>query len=70
MVVLKHFDGSEQKVDALLEAAFGYCDLKKLESEASSFHDDTRQPCGLALKKMQALFESVDCSQHYGFHFN
>lgn len=55
--MLKHFDWPEQKADALREAAFGYCDLKKLESEASSFRDDPRQPCGPALKKMQALLE-------------
>ncbi|CAN6444266.1 unnamed protein product [Victoria cruziana] len=55
--VLKHFDWPEHKADAMREAAFGYCDMKKLESEASSFRDDLRQPCGTALKKMQALFE-------------
>lgn len=55
--MLKHFDWPEKKADALREAAFGYGDLKKLESEASSFRDDARQPCGSALKKMQALFE-------------
>lgn len=55
--VLKHFDWPEQKADALREAAFGYCDLKKLVSEASSFRDGPRQPCSSALKKMQALFE-------------
>ncbi|KAJ4846877.1 hypothetical protein Tsubulata_011884 [Turnera subulata] len=58
--VLKHFDWPEQKADALREAAFGYCDLKKLESEASSFRDDARQPCGPALKKMQALLEKLE----------
>ncbi|XWS15822.1 hypothetical protein CRYUN_Cryun34aG0034700 [Craigia yunnanensis] len=58
--VLKHFDWPEQKADALREAAFGYCDLKKLESEASLFSDDTRQPCGPALKKMQALLEKLE----------
>ncbi|KAL2969401.1 hypothetical protein AAZX31_15G078500 [Glycine max] len=58
--VLKHFDWPEQKADALREAAFGYCDLKKLESEASSFRDDPRQPCGPALKKMQVLFEKLE----------
>ncbi|EXC04663.1 hypothetical protein L484_000914 [Morus notabilis] len=58
--VLKHFDWPEQKADALREAAFGYCDLKKLESEASSFCDDPRQPCGPALKKMQALLEKLE----------
>ncbi|KAI7743996.1 hypothetical protein M8C21_030027 [Ambrosia artemisiifolia] len=58
--VLKHFEWPERKADALREAAFGYCDLKKLESEASSFRDDPRQPCGSALKKMQALFEKLE----------
>ncbi|KAF8369717.1 hypothetical protein HHK36_032258 [Tetracentron sinense] len=58
--VLKHFDWPEKKADALREAAFGYCDLKKLESETSSFHDDIRQPCGPALKKMQALLEKLE----------
>ncbi|KAM7481471.1 hypothetical protein LguiB_006054 [Lonicera macranthoides] len=38
--VLKHFEWPEQKVDTLRKDAFGYCDLKKLESEASSFGDD------------------------------
>lgn len=55
--VLKHFDWPEKKADALREAAFGYCDLKKLETEVSSFRADSRQPCASALKKMQALFE-------------
>lgn len=60
--VLKHFDWPEQKADALREAAFGYSDLKKLESEVSMFCDDHRQPCGPALKKMQSLFEKyVNC---------
>lgn len=62
--VLKHFDWPEQKADALREAAFGYCDLKKLESEATSFLDDARQPCGPALKKMQALFEKLGDGAH------
>ncbi|XP_041025797.1 protein CHUP1, chloroplastic-like [Juglans microcarpa x Juglans regia] len=58
--VLKHFNWPEQKADALREAAFGYADLKKLESEASSFRDDARQPSGPALKKMQALLEKLE----------
>ncbi|XP_023003548.1 protein CHUP1, chloroplastic-like [Cucurbita maxima] len=58
--VLKHFQWPEQKADALREAAFGYCDLKKLEAEASSFRGDARQPCGSALKKMQALLEKLE----------
>ncbi|KAI3456175.1 hypothetical protein Pfo_012838 [Paulownia fortunei] len=58
--VLKHFDWPEKRADALREAAFGYCDLKKLESEVSSFRDDPRQPCGHALKKMQSLFEKLE----------
>ncbi|RZC69067.1 hypothetical protein C5167_032174 [Papaver somniferum] len=58
--VLKHFEWPEQKADALREAAFGYCDLKKLELEASNFIDDTRQPCGTALKKMQTSLEKLE----------
>ncbi|MBA0575143.1 hypothetical protein Golob_024433, partial [Gossypium lobatum] len=58
--VLKHFEWPEQKADALREAAFGYFDLKKLESEAASIRDDARQPCGPALKKMQALLEKLE----------
>lgn len=58
--VLKHFNWPEQKADALREAAFGFCDLKKLESEASSFRDVARQPCAPALKKMQALLEKLE----------
>lgn len=55
--MLKHFDWPEQKADALREAAFGYSDLKKLVSEASSLRDDRRQPCASVFKKMQALLE-------------
>ncbi|KAK4271679.1 hypothetical protein QN277_020333 [Acacia crassicarpa] len=58
--VLKHFEWPEQKADALREAAFGYCDLKKLVSEASSFRDDPRQPCAPALKKIQSLFDKLE----------
>uniref|UniRef100_A0A7N0REF8 Protein CHUP1, chloroplastic n=1 Tax=Kalanchoe fedtschenkoi TaxID=63787 RepID=A0A7N0REF8_KALFE len=62
--VLKHFDWPEQKADALREAAFGYSDLKKLETEASSFRDDPRQSCRSALKMMQALFEKLEHGIH------
>ncbi|KAL1556007.1 protein CHUP1, chloroplastic-like [Salvia divinorum] len=58
--VLKHFDWPEKRADALREAAFGYSDLKKLESEVSSFRDDPRQPCAHALKKMHSLFEKLE----------
>ncbi|KAH7658128.1 Formin homology 2 domain (FH2 domain)-containing protein [Dioscorea alata] len=58
--VLKHFDWPEQKADAMREAAFGYCDVKKLSSEASSFRDDPRQPCSSSLKKLQALLEKLE----------
>ncbi|XP_076948578.1 protein INCREASED PETAL GROWTH ANISOTROPY 1-like [Bidens hawaiensis] len=58
--VLKHFNWPEKKADALREAAFGYCDLKKLVCEATSFRDDPRQACGPALKKMQGLFEKLE----------
>ncbi|RWV98899.1 hypothetical protein GW17_00038223 [Ensete ventricosum] len=60
--VLKHFEWPEHKADAMREAAFGYCDLKKLESEASSFRDDPRQPCASALKKMQSLLDKYSSS--------
>lgn len=55
--MLKHFQWPEQKADTLREAAFGFSDLKKLESEASSFRDDPRQLFVSALKRMQTLFE-------------
>ncbi|KAJ9136056.1 hypothetical protein P3X46_033170 [Hevea brasiliensis] len=55
----KHFDAPDARADGV-EAAFGYCDLKKLESEASSFRDDARHSCGSALKKMQALLEKLE----------
>ncbi|XP_051135394.1 protein CHUP1, chloroplastic-like [Andrographis paniculata] len=58
--VLKHFEWPEQKADALREAAFGYADLKKLDSEVSSFCDDPRLPCGPALKKIHSLFEKLE----------
>ncbi|CAL9196466.1 protein INCREASED PETAL GROWTH ANISOTROPY 1-like [Musa acuminata AAA Group] len=58
--VLKHFEWPEHKADAMREAAFGYCDLKKLESEASSFRDDPRQPCSSSLKKMQSLLDKLE----------
>ncbi|KAL9236826.1 hypothetical protein vseg_011452 [Gypsophila vaccaria] len=58
--VLKHFDWPEQKADALREAAFEYSDLKKLESEASSFRHDARQACSTTLKKMQTLLEKLE----------
>ncbi|CAL9156575.1 protein INCREASED PETAL GROWTH ANISOTROPY 1-like [Musa acuminata AAA Group] len=58
--VLKHFEWPEHKADAMREAAFGYCDLKKSESEASSFRDDPRQPCAPALKKMQSLLDKLE----------
>ncbi|KAB1222899.1 Protein CHUP1, chloroplastic [Morella rubra] len=55
--VLKHFDWPEKKADTLREAAFGYRDLKKLESEVSCYKDDPRLPCDIALKKMVASME-------------
>ncbi|CAM8918559.1 unnamed protein product [Rhodiola kirilowii] len=58
--VLKHFDWPEQKADALREAAFGYSDLKKLVTEASTFQDDARQAFPYALKKMQALYDKLE----------
>ncbi|XWS16686.1 hypothetical protein CRYUN_Cryun34aG0112200 [Craigia yunnanensis] len=58
--VLKHFDWPEKKADILREAAFGYRDLKKLESEVLYYKDDSRMPCDIALKKMVALSEKME----------
>ncbi|KAL8138398.1 hypothetical protein V2J09_004399 [Rumex salicifolius] len=58
--VLKHFEWPEKKADTLREAAFGYQDLKKLETEVTSYTDDTRTPCDMALKKMVALSEKME----------
>ncbi|GLU17486.1 hypothetical protein SLE2022_338520 [Rubroshorea leprosula] len=58
--VLKHFDWPEKKADTLREAAFGYQDLKKLESEVSYHKDDPRIPCDVALKKMVAFSEKME----------
>ncbi|XP_068654027.1 protein INCREASED PETAL GROWTH ANISOTROPY 1-like [Aristolochia californica] len=58
--VLKHFDWPEQKADAMREAAFGYCDVKKLESEACTFSDDPRQAWAPSLKKMRTLLEKLE----------
>ncbi|KAG2689553.1 hypothetical protein I3760_09G144600 [Carya illinoinensis] len=58
--VLKHFDWPEKKADTLREAAFAYRDLKKLESEVSSYKDDPRWPCDIALKKMVSLSEKME----------
>lgn len=55
--VLKHFAWPERKADTLREAAFGYKDLKRLESEVSCYKDDHRLPCDVALKKMVVLSE-------------
>lgn len=43
--------GPEHNADAMREAAFGYCDLNKLESEASSFRGDPRQLCSPSSRK-------------------
>ncbi|KAJ1694968.1 hypothetical protein LUZ63_011666 [Rhynchospora breviuscula] len=58
--VLKHFDWPEKKADSLREAAFGYCDLKKLETEVSNYEDDPRLPRDVALKKMVSLSEKME----------
>jgi hypothetical protein len=55
--VLKHFDWPEKKADTLREAAFGYCDLKKLENEVSNYEDDPHLPRDIALKKMVSISE-------------
>uniref|UniRef100_A0A2N9J736 Protein CHUP1, chloroplastic n=1 Tax=Fagus sylvatica TaxID=28930 RepID=A0A2N9J736_FAGSY len=62
--VLKHFDWPEGKADALREAAFEYQDLMKLEKRVSSFVDDPKLTCEVALKKMYSLLEKV-CMPSY-----
>ncbi|OAY81878.1 Protein CHUP1, chloroplastic [Ananas comosus] len=63
--VLKHFaQWPERKADAMREAAFGFRDLKSLESEVSSFHDDERLPAMVSLKRMQALQDKLERSVH------
>lgn len=58
--VLKHFDWPEKKADTMREAAFGYQDSKRLESEVWSYEDDLHQPCDVALKKMTVLLEKLE----------
>ncbi|CAK7327445.1 unnamed protein product [Dovyalis caffra] len=60
--VLKHFKWPEKKADAIREAAIEYRGLKLLESEISSYKDDTNNPCGTALKKMAVLLDKSERS--------
>lgn len=55
--MLRHFKWPEKKADAMREAAVEYRSLKLLESEVSSYKDDTDIPCELALKKMASLLD-------------
>uniref|UniRef100_A0A6N2MWG4 Protein CHUP1, chloroplastic n=1 Tax=Salix viminalis TaxID=40686 RepID=A0A6N2MWG4_SALVM len=60
--VLKHFKWPEKKADAIREAAIEYRGLKLLESEISSYKDDSNNPCGTALKKMGVLHDKSERS--------
>lgn len=60
--VLKHFKWPERKADAMREAAIEYRELKLLESEISSYQDDTDIPCGAALRKMAGLLDKSERS--------
>ena len=61
--VLKHFpQWPERKADALREAAFNYRDLIILESEVSSFQDNTKEPLIQSLGRMQALQDRRACT--------
>lgn len=60
--VLKHFNWPERKADAMREAAIEYRDLKLLESEISSYEDDTSISCGAALKKIASLLDKSERS--------
>ncbi|KAK1295149.1 hypothetical protein QJS10_CPA16g01767 [Acorus calamus] len=58
--VLKHFNWPERKADAMREAAFEYRNLKRIETEISSYEDDTFVPIEGALKKMESLMDKSD----------
>ncbi|GMY28048.1 protein CHUP1, chloroplastic [Fagus crenata] len=58
--VLRHFKWPERKADAMREAAIEYRDLKLLQSEISSYQDDTNIPCGAALKKIASLLDKSE----------
>ncbi|WJX14048.1 Protein chup1, chloroplastic [Trifolium repens] len=60
--VLKHFDWPEGKSDALREASFEYQDLMKLGKQVSTFTDDPKLPCDVALQNMYSLLEKVEQS--------
>ncbi|CAM0872718.1 unnamed protein product [Alopecurus aequalis] len=63
--VLKHFPNwPEKNADAMREAAFTYRDLKNLELEASSFHDDRRVATPMAFKRMQDLQDKIEQGIH------
>lgn len=56
-------------MDALREAAFEYQDLMKLEKRVSSFVDDPKLPCEVALKKMYSLLEKYEPSFHASMYW-
>lgn len=60
--VLKHFNWPERKADAMREAAIEYRDLKRLESDISSYKDDSGMPCEVALKKITSLLDKSERS--------
>ncbi|XP_068663903.1 INCREASED PETAL GROWTH ANISOTROPY 1-like protein 2 [Aristolochia californica] len=60
--VLKHFDWPEKKADAMREAAIEYRDLKRLQSEISSYQDDPSTSCEVELKKMGNLLDKSERS--------
>ncbi|XP_038906494.1 protein CHUP1, chloroplastic-like isoform X2 [Benincasa hispida] len=62
MEILKHFDWPKGKTDALIEAAFGYQKLMKLREEVSSFVDNPKLTCEVALNKMNSLVDKVEQS--------
>ncbi|KAI3841076.1 hypothetical protein MKX03_001270 [Papaver bracteatum] len=60
--VLKHFNWPERKADAMREAALEYRDLKRLESDVSSYKDEPFMPYEMALKKMANLLDKSERS--------
>ncbi|PIA60690.1 hypothetical protein AQUCO_00300302v1 [Aquilegia coerulea] len=60
--VLRHFNWPEKKADSMREAAIEYRDLKRLESEVSSYKDDSGVSCEVALKKIASLLDKSERS--------
>lgn len=65
MEILEHFDWPKEKTDALREAAFEYQKLMKLKEEVSSFVDNPKLTCEVALNKMNSLLDKYVMFLYY-----